>query len=1064
MGRHLAVTAVCLLCLPGAATVLAQPPLLDDQALQKHLATGARLMNAGDYPGAIAEFRHATSIDPRNREAHEHLGWCYLRTSQLQYAVRSFNSALTIAPDALDARRGLGLAYYRLGKHKECVQALRSAMPHLAEDAQIQLVYGRSLLAVGDARQALPHLRAAEAGSRRDPAVLLSIAEAHRKLKQTDQAELYYERVLQLEPKHSAALRGLLSLYQEAGRHLDARQLLRQMLTDNPNDPVLLAELAREDQALGLNQEALAIYERLSALVQGPDALELHLTLAEAYMSSQQAALARPHYQAAIAQRPEDVRLRVALGDCLTALGEFEGAAEQYQQAVRLDPQQPAIHFRRGQALARLGEIDAALAAYQTGLLMDPTNEQALTMVAQLARETSRPEVARDALVNLAALKPDGVSIRLALSDVYRDLGDLRSSDMQAWEVLRTSPANAEARRALARSAEELGDFDGAIAHLSAIEPTEGDRAYQRAPLARLLAAQGRLSEAIAEYERLVQDDPKNTLLRSDLAALYLKTRDLGRARKLLTDVLSEKPDSVWAADRLARCEALLGNTERAIRLRHQVALAAPDDKEYLESLVRLHEQNGSERRASDFLVTLLAVPDPPLQAVRTLVAAYRRHDGEAAALQQIRGLADIFRRRPVFQRAAAEACASAGVRDEALDRYSRYLAVRPDDYEVLMVVVALCRDEDRLSIAQDHLSRYVDANPRDTRSLLRLAALALENDRPTDAFAAVSRALEVDASDPSAYRILADALNAVYGPGKAVSVLRERSDATADPAPQIGLAYAHVLNGAPDEALTVLAAAVETRRSAAEAAYVRGLAEHALGLHDQAVVELARASAAPDAPPDYRARLASTLAIAGRPEDALWEYARLLTDPASEPQGVHGIRQLLAARAVAPPVACEALRRVGVHYGPSRALIRLLSAPLATEAPAETILAMRDISDVWQDSEAAWSALAQAYQAAGQPEEEARALGRLVDLRPTDVSYQLRLARAYERSGAPSRAADTYVMALAFDPDNEEARRAVERLLADEKPAPTPRPPSPPAPSPLTPPPSTVTAATPRQ
>ena len=968
-----------------------------------------------------------------------------------------------MTPDLLSARRGLGLAYHRLGQHTECVEALRPAIRQLAGDTQTRLAFGRSLLAQGDAKQARPHLRAAEPAAQGDPSVLLSIAEAHRQLKQTDEAELYYRRVLQLEPKHSTALRGLLSLYQKAGRHLDARQLLRQMLADKPNDTLLLAELARADQALGLHQEALAIYERLSQLVQGPDALELHITLAGAYMSSQQPALARPHYQAAVALRPQDVTLRTALGDCLRVLGEIEQAAEQYRQALALDPQQPAIHFRRAEALAKLGQIEPALQVYQTGLLMDPTNEVALAAVAQLACESDRPDVARDALITLAALKPNLLSVRLALSEIYRELGDVRSADLQAWEVLRNDAGNADAHDYLSRSAERLGHFDAAIDHLRAIAEAGGDQGRYRATLARLLAAKGQFDEAIAEYEALLSQDPDSVLLRSDVAALYLKTGQVDRARKLLGEVLSDRPDSVWAADRLARCEELAGRLDTAISLRHRVARAAPNDKDYLEALVRLHEHNNTPRQAADFLVTLLAVPDPPLQAVRALVTAYRRHEGDEAALEQIRGLADIFRHRPVFQRTAAESCALAGLRDEAIRRFSWYLTARPEDYEVLTVFIALCRDQGQLPTAQDHLTTYVAQNPEDARSLLRLATLALENGNATDAFAAVSRALEVDQSDPAAYRLLAETLAALYGPSKAVSVLQEKAEPTHDPAPQVGLAYAYVLNGEPSEALAVIGAAVETRRSAAEAAYVRGLTKHALGLHDEAVVELARASAAPNAPPDYRATLAGTLAIAGRPEDALWEYARLLTDPASEPQGIHGIRQLLAARAVSPPITCEALRRAGISHGPSRALVELLADPLASDSPAHTITALRDITDVWRDSEAAWSALARAHQAGGQPEQEARALARLVDLRPANVSYQLRLARAYERAGQPSRATDTYFLALAFDPENSEARQAVERLMSEEVQAPTPPPQAPPRPSPRPEPPSATATASAR-
>jgi predicted Zn-dependent protease len=443
--------------------------------------------------------------------------------------------------------------------------------------------------------------------------------------------------------------------------------------------------------------------------------------------------------------------------------------------------------------------------------------------------------------------------------------------------------------------------------------------------------------------------------------------------------------------------------------------------------------------------VTLLATSNPPPQVVHTLVAAYRRHEGDEVALEQVRGLAAIFKYRPVFQRVAAELCAGMGFRAEAIQRYARYMRLEPSDWEALQVLVALCRDAGELSACHAYLQRYVEANPDHLAGLRELARAALDNDRPADAHAAALRVVDLSPADPAGYRLLADALAALSGPPKAVIALRARAQQSSDPAPQVGLAYAYVLNGEPGQALALLSAAAETRRTEAEAAYVRGVAKDALGLHDEAVIELARAASSLTAPADYRAMLAATLATAGRPEDALWEYSFLLNSPASEARGISGVRQLLAARAVEPEAACEALRRVGVDRGPSRALVGLLSDVLCKAAPSDTIVALNDICDVWRNSEMAADALARAYQELNQPDQEARALTRLVDMRPANVGYQLRLARAHERAEAPSRAADAYGMVLAFDPRNREAQDALDRLLAQER---TP----PPAPPPVQP------------
>ena len=152
MGRRLVV--LMLLALGVSTATVGVPQPTNSTVLAQRLASGEQLMRAGDYQSAISQFRRALQIDPNSPDAHHYLGWCYLRTDQLKYAVSSFSTALTVAPGLTSARRGLGIAYYRLGRYRESVVALRPIMGDLAGDVEMQLVYGRSLLAIGQAQEA----------------------------------------------------------------------------------------------------------------------------------------------------------------------------------------------------------------------------------------------------------------------------------------------------------------------------------------------------------------------------------------------------------------------------------------------------------------------------------------------------------------------------------------------------------------------------------------------------------------------------------------------------------------------------------------------------------------------------------------------------------------------------------------------------------------------------------------------------------------------------------------------------------------------------------------------
>ena len=74
------------------------PRSIGAKKAEAHNARGLDLTRAGDVEGAIAEFRRAVAVDPKNFQAHNNLGVLYQRKGLVSHAKKEYEAANKAAP------------------------------------------------------------------------------------------------------------------------------------------------------------------------------------------------------------------------------------------------------------------------------------------------------------------------------------------------------------------------------------------------------------------------------------------------------------------------------------------------------------------------------------------------------------------------------------------------------------------------------------------------------------------------------------------------------------------------------------------------------------------------------------------------------------------------------------------------------------------------------------------------------------------------------------------------------------------------------------------------------
>jgi protein O-GlcNAc transferase len=149
-----------------------------------------------------------------------------------------------------------------------------------------------------------------------------------------------------------------LRLYQ-SGRSAEARELCRQILSENPDNAAALSFLGSLEAQTRNLDTAITLVRRAIALNPG-DAFAYY-NLANILSEFGQLHDAIAPYRQALALQPDLVDAHINLGNVFRRLRDYPRAIDSYREAVRRNPANPAACNNLGSALLYAGNLDEAI-------------------------------------------------------------------------------------------------------------------------------------------------------------------------------------------------------------------------------------------------------------------------------------------------------------------------------------------------------------------------------------------------------------------------------------------------------------------------------------------------------------------------------------------------------------------------------------------------------------------------------------------------------------------------------------------------------------------------------
>ena len=275
---------------------------------------------------------------------------------------------------------------------------------------------------------------------------------------QLAQAQVLYDRVLQLQPENFDALHlsGLIAL--QSKNPARAVELIDRALAINPGHADAHANKANALRKLGQFESALASYD--SAIQLRPGHAETHLNRGIALKELGEYMLAIGSYDQAIALNPGFMTAYANRGAALAALKQHESAIASFDHAIRLNPGIAYTNLHRGISLHALGRYQEAAGSYRTAIALDPVNAEAHHYLGISLIQLRQHEAAIASIDQAIALKPGFADAYVNRALVFHEIRQHQAAMENYKQAIALQPGLRIAHRKLTNPYLLLGDYE----------------------------------------------------------------------------------------------------------------------------------------------------------------------------------------------------------------------------------------------------------------------------------------------------------------------------------------------------------------------------------------------------------------------------------------------------------------------------------------------------------------------------------------------------------------------------------------------------------------------------
>ncbi len=564
--------------------------------------------------------------------------------------------------------------------------------------------------------------------------------------------------------------------------------------------------LASAQRQLDKGDRKGAAIELRNASRADPANVDIHLRLAQLYLSIGDIPAAEAEARSAHAHGAEDTKVAPLLAEALLRGGRYDMLLKEVTPGDRPAPIESVVRMSLGLAHLGMGEPAQAEPLLRDAERLDPTAAEPKVGVARLLLVQDHVDAAAAEIAAALAIDPQNDRALLVKADLLRLNGDVDRAVALYDGILSRSPDSLTARLGRANLRIITHDLAGAQEDVKQILVAAPDDVATNYLQALIYVRSNELDKANVILEKFASrfsDFPPGLLL---MGSVELALGQTAQAETNLTHFMAQKPDSSIGARMLAEIALRQHDPTKAIALLEPVTKASPDDAATWALVASAYLASGQNDKASAALDRAAAGGGSNLQldaGVAVTRFAVGQTDRALAELQEvfdreggpgIAGPALIMGDLKAHRIPAAATAAEAFVKSE------------PDNLVAQNLLGLVRISSADLKGAEQIFETLASKHPEFTVGARNLAEVYLAEGRTDDAIRAYRAVLVHHNDDMPSHLALANVLLGANDVNGAVEELKAAAAVTPnDPAPLLRLANLYAAAQKWPEALTVL-------------------------------------------------------------------------------------------------------------------------------------------------------------------------------------------------------------------------------------------------------------------
>ena len=249
-------------------------------------------------------------------------------------------------------------------------------------------------------------------------------------------AQNYYQKVLELDPNHSQTLNNLGVIFQGLGENQKAKECYEKVIEIDPNYVNALSNLGVIFQGLRENQKAKNCFEK--AIKVNPNYADAHNNLGVLFKELGEREKAKECYEKAIVINPNYADAHYNLGVIFQNLGEHQKAKECFRKAIEINPNYVSALSNLGNIFKELKENQKAKECYEKAIVINPNYADAHYNLGVIFKELGENQKAKNCFEKAIEIDPDREVFYNSLSTLYTGkLDELEKSINLSYKALK---------------------------------------------------------------------------------------------------------------------------------------------------------------------------------------------------------------------------------------------------------------------------------------------------------------------------------------------------------------------------------------------------------------------------------------------------------------------------------------------------------------------------------------------------------------------------------------------------------------------------------------------------